>query len=408
MTSVLLPGARIGLFTRDAETKEAFQALEKDWRFARIVLEVHDGDVESAVRHYGEHKAPDLIIIQTDKIDDGFSGQLDALAAHLSENTSAIVIGPVNDVNLYRKLVSMGVSDYLVKPVTTEALAEDIAKALIDQIGATGSRLIALMGAKGGVGTTALTEALAWGISDTLGQKTFLLDAAGGWSTLSVGINFEPSTTLIEAARAASENNEDSLTRMIHQAGEKLSVLSSGADVMLDDSVSPQGYEMLLDYLMALYPVVLIDLSAAPSGLKGVVLTKAHQILVVSTPILPSVRATRTLLHEIKDLRGGDTSGVEVIINMQGFAPKCEVSKSQIQEGLSQSPAAVVPFNPDLFVLTESEGTKLGDNKNGVEIVRTLLNVIQKVLAAPVTEKPDDESRMAGIGRLLTKLKTKS
>src|SRR5690606_23129711 len=110
---------------------------------------------------------------------------------------------PVNDVNLYRKLIGMGVSDYLVKPVQQEELSNDIAASLIERIGASGSRLIVMMGAKGGVGTTVLSEGLAWGLSEDLGQKTFFLDAAGGWSTLPVGMDFEPATTLADALRAA-------------------------------------------------------------------------------------------------------------------------------------------------------------------------------------------------------------
>src|ERR1035437_10802085 len=111
LTAVLLPRARVALFTRDAETKEAFTALEKDWRFARVALEVKEGDADLAISMFQTETSPDLVLVQTDKIDDGFSGKLEALAAACADGTAAIVIGPVNDVNLYRKLVGMGVSD---------------------------------------------------------------------------------------------------------------------------------------------------------------------------------------------------------------------------------------------------------------------------------------------------------
>ena len=407
-TSVLLPGARVALFTTDDETRECFQSLETDWRFARIGLETVSGDVETAIQRYSNTSAPDLIIIQTENIDDGFSDRLEALAGYLSEGTSAIVIGPVNDVNLYRKLVSMGVSDYLVKPVPVDILAEDIASTLLEQIGASDSRLIALLGAKGGVGVSVLAEALAWSISGDLKQKTFLLDAAGGWSTLSVGMNFEPSTTLPEAVRAAVENNEDSLSRMIHQASDKLFVLSSGGDVMLDESSDAQGYETLLGYFMGLYPVVVVDLSGAPAALKRTVLTRAHETLLVTTPTLPSVRAARTLLHEIKDLRGGSIEDVEVITNMAGYAPKFEVSKAQIQEGLERSPSVVIPFDPGLFLNTESEALKLGEQKSGDEVVQNILRVLHKTLLVSADDLSGQDNKKGGIGQFFSKLKAKS
>ena len=218
-TSVLLPGARVTLFTRDADTRAAFTAIAQDWRFARVTLDVIEGDVSTAIETYTSYASPNLVIVQTEEISDAFTDKIEALGGACSETTAAIIIGPVNDVNLYRRLVGMGVSDYLVKPIKTEHLANDIAATLIKRIGATSSRLIALMGAKGGVGVSMAAQTIAWSTADVLGQKTFLLDASGGWSTLSVGMEFEPTTTLADAARAAAEANEDALSRMIHPAG---------------------------------------------------------------------------------------------------------------------------------------------------------------------------------------------
>lgn len=406
--AILLPTASVALFSRDKDTIEAFQSLEKDWRFARISLEVIDGDVEAASAKYANTATPELIIIQTEDIGSGFTDRLEALGEYCSENTSAIIIGPVNDVNLYRRLVGMGVSDYLVKPVTADVLADDIADTLIEQIGASGSRLIAFMGSKGGVGTTALVEAAAWTLSQDLGQKTFLLDASGGWSTLSVGMNFEPSTTLIEAARVASNDDEDSFSRMIYKAHEKLYILSSGGDVMLDDTVDAESYEALLDYLMVLYPVVLIDLSGAPAQLKRLVLTKAQRTMLVTSPLLTAVRASRTLLQEIQQLRGDGDTAVDIIVNMKGYAPKHEVPKNQIKDALDIEPAAMIDFDTALFVGTESEGKKLSLQRGGAPVVSALMKPIMEALNLQKTAPDSAEDKRKGIGGLLGKLKSKS
>ena len=406
--AILLPTATVALFSRDQETVEAFQSLESDWRFARVALEVHDGDVETATAKYRSSQTPELLIVQTEDIDSGFTDKLETLGEHCAETTSAIVIGPDNDVNLYRKLVGMGVSDYLVRPIAPPALADDIAETLIEQMGASGSRLIAFMGAKGGVGTTSLVEAVAWNLSTDLKQKTFLLDAAGGWSTLSVGMNFEPSTTIVEAARAASDGDEDSLSRMIHKAHEKLYILSSGGDVMLDDPVDEDRYEALLDYLMALYPVVLVDLSAAPAQLKRLALTKAQRTMLVTSPLLPAVRATRTLLHEIKQLRGDTETSVDIILNMKGIAPKHEVPKAQIKAALEQPISATIDFDPALFVSTESESKKLHLQKGGEVAITELMGPIMDILDIQKAPAAEEKKSVKGVSGLLDKLKSKS
>lgn len=407
-TSVLLPTARVTLFTRDASTRAAYEALKDDWRFARVTLDVVEGDVATATETYGQYASPDLVIIQTEEIADSFSDAIEALGGVCGEGTSAIIIGPVNDVNLYRRLVGMGVSDYLVKPIQTEALGNDVATTLLRQIGSSDSRLIALMGGKGGVGVSMLAQTMAWATSELMGQKTFLLDASGGWSTLSVGMEFEPATTLAEASKAAVERNEDSLTRMIHEAGDKLFVLSSGGDVMLEDNVSPESYEALIDYIMAIYPVVIVDLSQSAAALQRVVLRKANKIMMVTTPTLSSVRATRTLMQELKDLRGGSNKAAEILVNMHGFAPKNEVSKSQIEQGLDRRVSAMISFDPDLFVSVETQGKKIHKDKEGQQIAERLLKILRDVLGGSTTEiSKGDEDKKAGLGGLLTKLKAK-
>lgn len=408
-TSVLLPEAGVDLFIKDKETMEAARSLMDDWRFARVTVRAEEGDVETAIQSYQETTSPTLVIIETDVTDENFVSRLEALANHCAEGTHAIVIGPVNDINLYRHLTSIGISDYLVKPVPLETLSEVIANSLITNLGASGSRLIATIGAKGGVGTSSITHALALGLSEKADQKTFLMDASGGWSSLSVNMGFEPTTTLHEAVRAATTKDWDVLGRMVYKANDKLSVLASGADAMLEPSVHAQQYEELLDMVMGSYPVVVADLSDSIPSLKKAVLDRAHKIIIVTTPTLSALRATRTLIQEIKQLHGGEVSNLELIINMQGAIPSKEVSKKDIEEALDFKPSMTINFDPKLFFAAENEGKKMSSDKEGQAIINKLLDLSQSVLSsASINDGAgSDEGPLRSINQFLNKLTAK-
>ncbi|MGQ0526926.1 MAG: AAA family ATPase [Alphaproteobacteria bacterium] len=409
-TSILLPPAAVEVYSHDPATLEAARNLAQDWRFARVSLQVREGDVDTAINIYAEHKSPQLVIIQTDTIDESFTGKLESLATNCSEGTSAIVIGPVNDVYLYRRLIEMGVSDYLVKPVETPVLAEVISKSLVQQMEVTGSRLIVFIGAKGGAGTSALAQASAWCISDILGQKTLLMDGAGGASVLSVGFGFTPSTTLAEAARAAANNDEDSLKRMLFKAGDRLSVLASGGEIMLENAITPEQFERLVDTLMVKYPVIIADMSNAAPELKKIIIGKAASIIVVSTPHLPSLRLARALIHEIKDMRGGEDKNIEFIVNMQGMAAKNEVPRKDIEKAMDFVIAASVPFAPKAFIESESEGKKFLSSKEGEDIARAhILPLFSTKFSAGSTlkEAAAGKNKADLLGSFLGKFKAK-
>ena len=409
--SILLPQASIAVFSKDQETLASARQLETDWRFARVVVGVEDGDVNSAIQSYQEFESPDLVIVQTETIDAAFTAKLEELAGHCTEGTSAIVIGPENDVNLYRKLIDMGISDYLVKPIMANVMAEICAKTLIEKIGVKGSRLIAFIGAKGGVGTSVLCQSAACGVAEFMGQKTFLLDACGGWSTMSIGLGFEPVTTLLEAAKEIEAENQDNFNRMIHKVTDKLSVLASGSDVMLDQSISADQLEMMIDVLMAKYPVVFVDLSHSPQALQNVVITRANQINLVSTQGLVSLRQSRSLVQEIKDLRGGEDDGIELIINMSGMVSGQDVPRKDIETAMDLNVSAVVPFDAKLFQGNENASRRITSDKDGETLVKsTLLPVVQKIVSGDFTV--DNAADKAGsgsglLGGLMRKLSSK-
>jgi len=406
-TSILLPSAAVDLFIQDKKTAEAARNLSQDWRFARVEINVHEGNVEQALELYQANASPDLMIVETETTDESFIGRLEALSGYCDEKTNAVVIGPVNDVNLYRSLTSMGVSDYLVRPVPEETLSEVIAKILIEKLGASGSRLIAVAGAKGGVGVSSLTQVLAYGLSENLGQKTFLMDAAGGWSSLSVGMGFDPAATMQEAVRAANNRDEDTLKRMLFKANDKLSVLATGADSLLDPVVSADQYEELLDMIMATYPVVLVDLSSSDPSLKKTVINRAHELIVVTMPTLTSLRSARSFLQEIKTLRGNDQSNIDLILNKKGIGGNKDVPEKDIAEALDITPSAVIPFDPKLFIGCENGGVKISEDKAGADVVETMLPLAGKVVSASAEKEQVDgsESKSGVLGQLLGKLK---
>ncbi|MED5423830.1 MAG: type II secretion protein ATPase, partial [Pseudomonadota bacterium] len=163
--NTLLPKAEVHFHVQDDTAIAALETLKQDWRYKRVEIIHEKGLLDGAINFYAEYEAPSLLIVETDSIDEGFMDKLDKLAANLDEGTAAIIIGPVNDVYVYRQLIAMGVSDYLVRPIDPQVLSEVVAKTLVDKIGVSNSRLIAVTGTKGGAGVSTLAQAAALTLS---------------------------------------------------------------------------------------------------------------------------------------------------------------------------------------------------------------------------------------------------
>jgi len=410
-SSVLLPAASISLFVKDNSIKEAALSLKSDWRFARVNITVVDGDVESAIDYFSKNPSPDLVMVETLEIVEGFAGRLEILGGNCAESTAAIVIGPVNDVYLYRKLIEMGVSDYLVKPLSREVLADVFVKILIERLGAQDSKLIACIGAKGGVGTSTLAYMLADVSGGHFNQKTIIMDAAGGWSYMSVAMGGDSVTTLHEVARVANSTDKDSFNRMLIPVNDKLSFLGTGAESLLDNTINEENMEIIINRLMQTFPVTIIDLSHAPVDICRTILARANEVVIVTTPTLSSLRSVRSLLQEAKTIRGGKDDGIHVVLNKKGIGSGFEVSESDMATALKVKTDLTLSFLPKIFGGAEGQGKPVSTMTGSQDIISSVQKFMNDKLGLGVDKSSvgtNTDHKAGFLDGLFDKMKHKS
>lgn len=403
----LLPPAKIHLFSDDLETLSLFDSLNDDWRFGRIHLAIRGNNLDDAIDYYSRRKSPTLIIVQSETTSEAFQKRLEDLAGACDEGTAAIVVGPVNDVQLYRHLTNVGISDYLVYPLDKEDLVEAIATALQEIIGAVDSHLLALVGVKGGVGTTCVASMMADILSEKYQQKTLLMDAAGANSTLWNNFSFTPSGSLIEAALAVADQDMETFDRLIVKDADYLHILNSGTENILDKPVAVEAYEMLLDYCLSVYPNVIVDTSGAPVAIKKVVLARANSVGIVTTPRVPDLSLTKLMMKAIASIPGGHNKKPSVLLNKTGSAKNLDIGASDLKEALKIDDLTELPWDATLFAGAENSGEPLSSQKNFASFQTKLEQVLERMFGISTIDdsQKNTNSGIGGIGAFLNKLK---
>ena len=97
-----VPRITIQAFCETAELAHAVQSAGADRRMARAHLKVSMGGLAAADEAYRNASTPNVIMIEYNGHGNALLEGLDRLAEERDAGTKVIVVGPVNDIRLYR------------------------------------------------------------------------------------------------------------------------------------------------------------------------------------------------------------------------------------------------------------------------------------------------------------------
>ena len=121
-------------------------------------------------------RPPNLILLEAGQDRAKLHADLDELSRVLRfAGTKVIVVGPQTTFRLYRELMSRGISEYLVMPF--DVPISSVMFRLYNGDGAEPlGRVLAFVGAKGGVGSSTVAHNVAWSIAREHEVQTVIVD----------------------------------------------------------------------------------------------------------------------------------------------------------------------------------------------------------------------------------------
>jgi pilus assembly protein CpaE len=213
-----------------------------------------------------------------------------------------VAFGTVNDVGLFRDLLAAGATDYLVKPVTREALAAALENQ--DAKASKGSGLgqvVAFVGARGGIGATTAAVSCAWLLGETRKEATALVDLDLHFGTVGLKLDTDPGNGLCEALEQPSRIDALFVERAMIKLSETLRMLAAEATLGETLMIDPGAIDVLLYELRRKFAWVLVDLPRWVTPTQRVVLGAATHVVLLCERSLAGLRDTirlQTLMRE--------------------------------------------------------------------------------------------------------------
>jgi pilus assembly protein CpaE len=360
------PTPRISLqaFCESADMAALIGEAAKDRRMEKAYVKVNMGGAPAAVEAFRAAPTPNVIVVESSAPRGELIGHLEALADFCDSGTKVMVIGRVNDITLYRELISRGVGDYLVQPFAMmDFIAAVSAQYRRDSAPPLG-RVVAVSGCKGGVGASCVAHNLAWSIARELDAATVIVDFDLAFGTAGLDFNQDPPQGVAEAVFAPERLDANLLDRLLSKCSDKLSILAAPATVERCYDLPENAFDGLIELLRVSTPYIVLDLPHVWTAWSRRMLGAADEAVLVASPELASLRNAKSLLDALRAARKNDPAP-RLVLNGVGLPKRPEITVSDFAKAVEAEPGAIIPFDARLFGAAANNGQMIAEMEDG-------------------------------------------
>ncbi|KAA8999450.1 AAA family ATPase [Affinibrenneria salicis] len=361
-------------FVQDADSKESLTRFLK----ASTVNDcrVERGNIDDAIAWLKKvGRSPQRLLVDIA----GSSGpldELDRLANACEPSVQVYVVGDRNDIGLYRNLLQRGVQDYLVKPLGTELLRrvldeDDHNPVRQRRLG----KAIAVVGTRGGVGTTSVAVHLARALSAGGAHRRVAyidLDFYGGSGTSMLGLS--GGNSLVEIMGNVSRLDPQYLERTLTTADNRLYALGAELDYMDPFEASEGVLGELLTTLSQHFHYVVLDVPQRGGALASEAFLHASLACVVTEP---SVYSARTLVRLARHIEAHpNPATVYSIVNQTQPLNRNKVNINDFMKTVDLPVAVHIGYDAQALSLAENLAQALPERGEFARGIKQLAGIL--------------------------------
>ncbi|MEH6475055.1 MAG: hypothetical protein V7727_05170 [Sneathiella sp.] len=317
---------------------------------------VQDGGIAEALTRIEPGQSPKVVIVDISRSLDP-EGDVTRLVRKMGPTNSLIILGTSNDVSIFRKMISLGAHDYLVKPLTAELFndaVEQIDRQAASAQTAKSGRLTVVIGVRGGSGATTIATNLAWIMANEEKMETALLDLDLHFGTTTLALDVESGGGFREALENPHRLDKLFLDSAITKAGDRLAVL--GTEEPIDEfvDVNPESIDTLIGEISQDYSQIIVDLPRHLLPTQGALLASADSVLLVSDQTLAGIRDINRITQAMTSL---STKGrIVKVVSRVGNERSAQVSKADFQKALEEPINYFVPEDAKTLTVCANAG----------------------------------------------------
>ena len=255
-------------------------------------------------------------------------------------------------------------------------------------------RIIAVVGAKGGVGASTVAHNVAWAIARDLALDSVVADLDLAFGTAGLDYNQDPPQGIADAVFSPDRVDTAFVDRLLSKCTDHLSLLAAPATLDRVYDFGAEAFDAIFDTLRTTMPCIVLDVPHQWTGWTKRALIGADDILIVAAPDLANLRNTKNLFDLLQG-RAAERPRAALLPQPGRRAEAAGDQRRRVRQGARSQPIAVIPFEPQLFGTAANNGQMIAEVSANHRTTEMFLQIAQLLTGRAETKKPSGSFLLA-------------
>jgi pilus assembly protein CpaE len=317
------------------------------------------GTTDDAVEFLKNNRTPKILIIDVSNSELPLA-DINKIKEYSSPNLSLIAIGGKNDVGLFRDFITIGISDYLVKPITSILLKKTIEE--INNPRKTGvyektGKLIQFIASAGGAGSTTAATNIAWILANRHFKRTAVLDLDFLFGSANLMLDIKAENSYLDTLESPEKVDDYFVETILKKHGKRLYYIGGLIDLVRGVLADLESFSVFVDSVKRQFNYIVADSPREVSGVTHVAMKKANIFVIMVEMSIASAQNTARLLEFFNT----DQPGKRIIIvaNKVGLSSGGAIARESFEKVIDRRIDYMMPLDERVTLAAANIGQPL-------------------------------------------------
>jgi len=245
-------------------------------------------------------------------------------------------------------------------------------------------KVIAVMGTKGGSGSSILAVNLAVALREETRERVALIDGSFEFGDIGVLLNLPGSRTISEVAGENTDIDEELIDGLMPAHSSGIKVMLAPARPELAGLIKVDHIKRVLDILTKSYAYTVVDLWKSFQEATICFLDSADVIVLVATTDIPSIKNAK-LFFELTEQLGYRSDKIFLVLNKEDG--RSGISPKDIEASIKHPVGALVPKDERTTLLAANRGLPFVTAQKNVPISQAVITMARALIHKTMPDK---------------------